>query len=143
MKNALQEDDVISKEIALQEIKEFVEKHTYKEIDNEKLEEDYYHALLAVRKGLLVFEEGKPKLTLLVPILSVDGNVVLDTINFKTRFKPTQLASMMNGTNTTKKMGDYMIRFYNFICNLDSKEYLGKLDRFDYKVVEQVCGVFF
>ena len=141
-KNALQQEDLVSKEMALQEIHDFVEKYNYESKKADELEEEYPQVLKAIQKGLLVFKDGKPFYTLLVPILTDAGAKDLETVEFRTRLKPSQLAAITKGLNVAKQQMEYTLRCLSYIIKKE-KVYLDKFDKFDYKVIEQVATVFF
>ena len=145
MENIRDKESVISTEVALKEINDFLYIYTFKDKTDKEIEEDYPQLITAIEKGMLVFDsdnEMKPTFTLLNPILTDDGSVDIDKIVFRTRMKASDNARMMRGLEMSKNQGDYVNRCYGYFAGFSSKNYLDKLSRFDQKVVEQISAVF-
>lgn len=138
-----QEDEyVISEEIAIQELQEFVEKWDDKKKKDWEIQNDYPQVLIAIRKGLLVIgEDKKPVFTLQNPIKTDEGSIALDVINFRTRIRPQQLSDIMKGLDISKNQIEYTLRCFAFLTG-QSIAMLNKLEKFDYKVIDQISTVF-
>lgn len=135
-------EEVVSKEIAIAELQQFVEKWDDKKKEDWQIEQDYPDVLKAMQLGLLVLDKDlKPKLTLKNPILTDEGNVALDTIEFRTRIRPQQLSDIMKGLDIGKNQIEYTLRCFSFLTQ-QPKAMIDKLEKFDYKVIDQISTVF-
>jgi hypothetical protein len=141
-KNVLQQPDVVVKEVALKELREFVECYTYETVEDWKLEDEYPQFLKAIMKGLVVFTDQKPTYTLTQPIMSDSGEALVSECSFRTRIKPSQLATITKGLNVAKQQVEYTLRCLSYITG-QGRIMLDKFDKFDYKVIEQISSVFF
>jgi len=147
MENIRDKESVVSTDVAIQEMKKFLYEHTFEDKAGKDIEEDYPQLIMAIERGLLVFDqdqEMKPTFSLLNPVGDSDGNPVLENIAFKTRMKASDSARLMKGLEVAKNQGEYANRCYSYFAGLDrkSKAYLDKLCKFDQKVVEQISAVF-
>jgi len=136
-------ENVVPKDVVLVELSKFVENWTFEKQEDYKLEESYPQVIVAMMKGLVVFDEKfKPTVTLLVPLTDQDDVAVVSHIEFRTRLKPTDLANITKGLDITKQQVEYTLRC---LCYITKKEraYLDKFSKFDYKVIEQIASVFF
>jgi hypothetical protein len=141
-KNALQQPDKVTKEIALDELGEFVETYTYERPENWKLEDEYPQVLKAIQKGLIVFVDNKPTYSLVFPIKTDSGEIHVSECVFRTRIKPSQLAAITKGLNVAKQQVEYTLRCLSYVTG-QSRTMIDKFEKFDYKVMEQVASVFF
>lgn len=141
-KNALQKDDVMAKEVAVTEIQLFVERWTDMPIEDWQVGEEFPNLLRATQKGLVKFTDNKPKYTLAYPLNSDGGNFNVTEIDFRTRIKPSDLSNITKGLNIAKQQMEYQSRCLCYVT-MQGKGILDKLEKFDYKVIEQVSSVFF
>ncbi len=133
----------ISKDVALVELENFVNKFVKKPVPFNELEDSYPDVLEAIMDGLLVFDENlNPTFKLKYPIKGEEsGNVVLDSLTFKTRIKPTQLADIAKGLNPQKEVFTLQLKMTSFIID-QPIAMLDKFERYDYDVISQVASVF-
>ena len=135
-------EDVVSKEIAIQELQSFVEKWDDKKKEDWQIEQDYPDVLKAMQLGLLVLDKDlKPKYTLRYPILTDEQNVALGEVEFRTRIRPQQLSDIMKGLDIGKNQIEYTLRCFSFLTQ-QPKAMIDKLEKFDYKVIDQISTVF-
>ena len=133
---------VISKEVALKELESFVNKFVKKPVGLDELEETYPDILDAIIEGYVSFDEsGLPILKLKDPIKSDSGNIVLSEINFKTRIKPTVLASIAKGIDLKNDALSLQLRMVSHIID-QPIQMLDKFERYDYDVINQISTVF-
>lgn len=133
---------VINEEVALQELESFVNKFVKKPVGVEMLKETYPDMLDAIIDGYLSFDEdGLPTLKLKHPIKSESGNIVLSEINFKTRIKPTALASIAKGIDLKNDALTLQLKMVSYIID-QPVAMLDKFNRYDYDVINQVSTVF-
>lgn len=138
-----EEQFVIPQEVAIAEVKSFVEYHLDKKVTNEDIENGYEETVRAVMRGLLNISEAKsPILTLKEPIKDEDGAIAHDSIPFITRIKPTTMASLQRGIDLTKEQLKYVNVMTAYLTQIGSVAMLDKLGKFDYKVIQQVTGLF-
>lgn len=136
-------ENKVEREIAIEEIQKFVEKHEGgKKKEDYQIENDYPQMLQAIEWGLLSFDdEMKPTLKLKDPVMTTDNEVAVDTITFRTRIKPTQLAEVMKGVDLAKNQLEYSLRCIAYLTG-QAKAMLDKFSKFDYKVIDQISTVF-
>lgn len=136
-------DNVISKKVALEDLEKFVNKFVKKPVPQNELEETYPDVLDAIMEGYLSFNQETliPKLSLKYPIKGEDGSVVVSTIDFKTRIKPTTLADLAKGLHPQKEMFTLQLKMTSYIID-QPVAMLDKFDRYDYDVISQVVAVF-
>jgi hypothetical protein len=133
---------VLTKEKAINEIIDFVEKNEDKKIKDWEAERDYPQVLQAMQEGLLIFDDNLlPTYTLKHPVKNAEGQVSISVINFKTRIKPQTLADIMKGLNIGQNQIEYTLRCLSYIIQ-QPKAMLDKFSKFDYKVMEQITTVF-
>lgn len=142
--NALKKEDVIDHDVAISEIQKFVDKWTHEFVEDYQIEDDYPQLLKAIKKGLVKFDDDIiPSYTLAFPLLTDEGNIGLGKVDeFKTRITPNELARITKGLNVAKQQVEYIIRCLCHITSLN-RGYINKIDKFDYKVIEQLSTVFF
>ena len=129
-------DDKLPEEVAIKELSELVEIYAYTVIDHKKAKKDYPQALMAMRKGLLVIKDDIPVYRLFKPITGKDE------ITFKTRIKPIEMSNVTKGVNVQEEQMSLALVYYAELSGLTRGE-LNALDKFDYKVIEQVASIFF
>ena len=135
--------EVINREVAIQEVRSFLEKfNRRKQYSDEKIEEDYPDVLEAVQLGLLVFDDNKiPSFTLETPVHNQDGEVVLKDVTFRTRIKPSTKADLASGIDLRKDAAKYSLNIISYIVD-QPRAMLDKFEPFDYDVIQQVSSVF-
>lgn len=139
----------ISEDVALADLKKFLEKYKAKEmrrgqLKDDKIKDDYVDVLEAIQDGFMVFDDKhNPKYTLRVPLETDGGNPELATreILFKTRVRPSVKADLMDGLKIETQLGKFSIRYMGYIADLSAGD-IDKLDPEDYDVINQICSVF-
>ena len=145
MENIRDKESVISTEVALKEINDFLYIYLFEDKTDEELKEDYPQLITAIEKGMLVFDsdnEMKPTFTLLNPVFTDDGSVDIDKIVFRTRMKASDSERIFKGINVNQDMPKYLNILISYFAQLKSRSYLDKISKFDKKVIEQVSTVF-
>lgn len=133
---------VISKEVALKELEQLINRFVKKPVSNDKLEETYPDILDAIMDGYLSFDGmGVPVLKLKDPIKLEDGSVLHSEINFRTRIKPLTLANIAKGLNPQTEVFMLQLRMTSFIIDKDV-EMLDNFSRYDWDVIQQLATVF-
>jgi hypothetical protein len=134
--------EVVSKEIAIKEMQGFVEKWDDQTKEDYQIEQDYPQVIKAIQLGLLVIDdEKKPTYSLKSPIKTDEGSVALSEISFRTRIKPDDMVQISKGLNIGQQQIEYTLRCFAYITS-QPKAMLNKLEKFDYKVIEQLCTIF-
>jgi hypothetical protein len=134
--------EVVSKEVALDDLELFINKFVKKPVAKSELEETYPDVLDAIVDGYLSFDESNlPRLKLKYPIKDEEGNIALSELSFRTRIKPTALASLAKGLNPQKEVFELQLRMTSFIID-QPVAMLDKFERYDYDVLNQVASVF-
>ena len=133
---------VISKEVALDELKKFVHKWVKKPVSDDKLEDTYPDILEAIMLGNLeINEDYVPTYKLVHPLLNSKDEVSKTHVNFKTRIKPTQKADLAKGIDLQKDVANYSLVIIAFIIG-GTKAELDKYEPVDYDVISQVATLF-
>ena len=133
---------VISKEVALKELEQLVNRFVKKPVSNDKLEETYPDILDAIMDGYLSFDGmGVPVLKLKDPIKLEDGSILHSEINFRTRIKPLTLANIAKGLNPQTEVFMLQLKMTSFIIDKDV-EMLDNFSRYDWDVIQQLAAVF-
>lgn len=132
---------VISKEVALVDLENFVNTFAKKPVDPKKLEESYPDVLDAIMEGLFSFENNVPKLKLKEPIKTDSGDVFLSEIEFKTRIKPSVKAELGKGLSIQVDILTYQLKMTAYIIG-QPIAVIDKLSSYDYDAVSQICGAF-
>ena len=135
-------NQVIPTDLAIKEIQDFVTKFDYKAKKDWEVKDDYPNMLQAVEEGLLSFDDKKkPTYKLRFPIKNDKKEIAIDTLNFRTRIRPQELSTVMRGLDISKNQIEYTLRCFAFLTG-QPIAVIDKLEKFDYKVMEQVSTVF-
>lgn len=134
--------EVVSKDVALEDLENFINHYSKKPCDKTTLSDSYPDALDAIMDGYLSFDENQvPKLKLKHPVKAEDNSIALSELDFKTRIKPTTKADLGKGLDIGKDVLTYQLRAIAYIIG-QPVAMLDKLSPFDYDVVSQVSAVF-
>lgn len=137
--------EVLSEEMALKEFTAFLiewREDGNDDVTDTHIKEMYPNALAALQGGFLVFNDKKiPTLTLQVPIKDEDDNVVLDTINFRTRIKPSTQADLAKGLDVSKETLLFALNILSYLIN-QPIAFIDRLSKRDYATAQQVASVF-
>ena len=141
-------EKVVTTEVAIKELTEFLKKHKAKEfrrgkMTREVIEEDYIDVIEAIEDGHLVFDGTKPKYTLRDPLFkdAEDKSLIVNEVNFRSRIKEADRALVMDGLNLEKQRGTYVLKTLSYITQLSMVE-IKKLEKEDFDVLNQICSVF-
>jgi len=139
MKN---KEKAVSKDIALKEIETLINRFVKRPVKFEEIEETYPDIVDAIMDGYLSFDgTGIPVLSLKEPIKAESGTIVLETINFKTRIKPTVLRDLSRGIDLRKDPMGLPLKMISFIT--DQPELMvDNYSGYDYDVINQICTIF-
>ncbi len=133
---------VMAKEVAVKEIQAFVKKWDEKSKPDYEIEQDYPHFIEALEQGLAIIDENqKVSFKLKYPIKTDEGNDALTDVSFRTRIRPNDLANITKGLDIGKNQVEYTLRCFAYLTGQD-KNMLNKLEKFDYKVIEQISTIF-
>lgn len=133
---------LISKDVALDDLEKFVNHYSKKPVERNTLSESYPDVLEAIMDGNLSFDENQiPSLKLKETLRDEDGNSFLDSINFKTRIKPSDKANIGKGLTIQTDILTYQLRMTAHIIG-QPVAVLDRLSPYDYDVVSQVAAVF-
>jgi len=133
---------VISKEVALKELDQFVNRFVKKPVPVDELEEGYPDILEAIMDGHLSFDGmGVPVLKLKDPIKNDKDEVSVAEITFKTRIRPTTLADIASGIDLKKDSLKLQLKMVSYIID-QPVAMLDRFERYDYDVINQIATVF-
>ena len=136
-------EKVVEKDIAVKEVQKFVEKFKDVRIKDFEIEDEYEHLVTAVEDGYLSFkEDSKPVYRLKYPLKDDQEQDVLTEISqFKTRIRPYELDEIMSGLDVKKKPVEFALRIMSFFT-MQAKALINKMEKCDYRVIEQLSTVF-
>ncbi len=133
---------VISKEVALKELEQLINRFVKKPVPFEELEETYPDILDAIMDGYLSFDgTGLPVFKLKDPVKNENGDVSVSEINFRTRIKPTTLADIAKGLDLKKEPLMLQLKMVSYIID-QPVQMLDKFERYDYDVISNLASVF-
>jgi len=136
-------DFKVAQEVAVTEVKEFIEYHLDEEISEEQVEKDYWDVVKYVmRADLDLSDKDAPVLKLRKPIKSESGEIVVETVKFRTRITKSQLANLAKGMDLQKDGLTFANRMTAFFIQQDSVPMLDLYGKFDMKVIDQLVGLF-
>ncbi len=130
----------VSREQAVIEIQGLIQDQNFEIVDSVTIEKDYPQLIKAVVDGKMVLGEN-PIFDLYKPILDDEGSVVKSTIEFKTRIKALDMASITKGIDMSKET---YLAVVLMNCHLSGmpKGIYNNLSKIDEKVVQQLCSIF-
>ena len=135
-------NEVVSKDVALDELELFINTFVKKPVKREELEETYPDVLDAIIDGYLSFDsDSLPTLRLKQPIKSEEGNIILSELSFKTRIKPSTLAALAKGLDLRTDALNLQLKMTSYLIG-QSTSMIDRLGRYDLDVVNQVSTVF-
>lgn len=133
--------EVISEEVALNDLEAFVNEWVEKPESKDKLAESYPNIMEALISGNLVFENNIPSYTLATPVKNVKGEISISEITFRTRISPSNQASLGKGLNIQLDQLQYALNCISYIIN----QPIAIIDNFgkrDYNTVREIASVF-
>lgn len=137
-----QNKTVISEDVAVNEVLDFINSYSRKPIDASVAKEKHELLVEAVMSGNLVFDENKkPVYTLVYPITSESKEIVRSTVEFKTRIKPTTRADLAKGIDLQKDQANFSLKVISYIIGSTVKE-LDLFEPIDYDVISEISAVF-
>lgn len=134
---------VVPESIAVTEFKAFFEFHQDEEISEEQVAKDFRESVKAIMRGHLnISDMSAPTLTLKDPVKDDKGAVVIDSISFLTRIKPGPLAQISRGIDMSKDSLALLNRMVAYLIQQPAVAMLDKFEKTDYKIIQQVTGLF-
>jgi hypothetical protein len=132
----------VSEDVAVQEVLEFVSKFNRKVKDTDKVLDLYPDVVEAVRLGNFdLTSREQPQLKLIDPIKNTDGDVVLETVSFRTRMKPSDHRRVSKGIDVAKEQLVFGHRCVAFVIDQEVAM-LDKFSKDDYSVIDQFSSLF-
>ncbi len=137
------EDFKIAEEVAITELKSFIEYHLDETIDADQVKKDYWDVVKAVmRANLDISNPDQPVLTLQKPIKREGGAIELDKITFRTRITKSQLAVLSKGADLQKDALTFANKMTAYFIQQDSVPMLDLYGKHDMRVIDQLVGLF-
>jgi hypothetical protein len=137
------EEFKIAEEVAITELKTFIEYHLDDTIDESQVARDYKEVLKAMQRGLLdITDMDAPVLTLKKPITLDNGSVDQTKIVFLTRIPKSKLASLSKGFDIMKNPIGFANLLTAYLIQQPSVAMLDKYSKVDTKVIDQLTGLF-
>jgi hypothetical protein len=137
------EEFKIAEEVAITELKTFIEYHLDETIDESQVAKDYKEVLKAMQRGLLnVSDMDAPVLTLKTPVKTESGTVDQDHITFLTRIPKSKLASLSKGFDIIKNPIGFANVLTAYLIQQPAVAMLDKYGKADIKVIDQLTGLF-
>jgi hypothetical protein len=133
----------IAEEVAIQEVKVFIEYHLDEPIEADQVAKDYRETVKAVMRGNLnLTDADTPVLKLSKPLTKEDGSVYLESIPFLTRCTPNKLAQLAKGMDIQKDALAFANKMTSYYIQQPSSSILDLIGKHDYKVIQQIVGLF-
>jgi hypothetical protein len=137
----VKEGDIMTESKGLAELRVFLEDYVFEKLEDKKIKKDYPQVLSALLSGKLVLGE-EVVYTLRQPICFKTGVVDIDTIKFKTRITVTEKENLAKNQDIKDNPLAYSYACMANVMNLQSKAYLNKVGKYDFKVCEQLATLF-
>lgn len=148
----MSEEFKIAEEVAITEVKAFVEYHLDKIIDTNRASDDfvdikkvYENMVKAVKRGLLDLENyDAPVLTLKNPLKSDGGNFNVEKITFKTRITKSTMDNLSKGFDVSNRPMGFSNILTTYYTGLESVAILNKISesKTDIKTIDEMVGLF-
>lgn len=133
--------EVVSKEVAEQEVEKWLDYKKYDEEENEELMQRKETLARAISLGHLTLEKDfSLKHNLKFPITDDEGKPLLSEMRYKPRLKMSEVETKMKGIDT--KVGLSVIGAYVAALTDQSNGLIKKLDSSDNKIAQSVAGFF-
>lgn len=142
MENLEENNGAMSEEVALNEMRVFLEDYLFEKLEDKRIRKDYPQVLSALISGNLVIQDGIPVYKLKEPITTNEGDVDLDSVKFRTRISVAEKENLARKNDLREDPLGYSYSCMSFVMNLRSKAYLSKMGRYDIKVCEQLSTLF-
>lgn len=144
------EQFVVAEEVALTEVKAFIEYHQDIVICDDRASDQYidipktYKDILkAVKRGLLnLSDPDGPVLTLKQPILSEGGNYNTNTITFKTRITKGTMAQLTKGFDISKNPIGFANILTTYYTGIGATTLLDKFGKTDMQTIDEIVSLF-
>lgn len=141
---------LIAEEVAIKEIKEFIEYHQDITISTNRasdqfmdIAKDFKEILKAFKRGLLNIEDmDAPVLKLNKPIVSENGNFNTEKIAFRTRITKGTMATLTKGFDVGKNPIGFSNILTAYYAQLDSVSMLEKFGKTDLKIIDEMVSLF-
>lgn len=135
-------DYKVAEDVAIAEIKEFVEYFKGVEQDETEIKTNFLYTIRALRLGLLTFDEKKtPTLILEDAIKTETGVIAVSEITFKTRLTTSEYQRILNSTDGKKNDIGLYFRTRAFLIG-QPVAMLDKFSRFDEKAIVEISTLF-
>lgn len=137
------EEYKIAEEVAITELKIFIEYHLDDTIDESQVSKDYAVVLKAMQRGLLdISDMDAPALTLKSPIKTDSGAIDQSKITFLTRIPKSKLAGLSKGFDIIKNPIGFANVLTAYLIQQPAVAMLDKYSKVDMKVIDQLTGLF-
>lgn len=133
--------NLISEEVALNDLELFVNEWSEKPVEKDKLKESYPMALEALISGNLVIEDNLPLYKLVVPVKNSKGEVSITDITFKTRISPVNQANLGKGLNIQTDQLNYVLNCVCYIID-QPKAIVDHFRAKDYNTISEISTLF-
>lgn len=137
----MKNENVITEEVALNDLELFVNEWVEKPEPRENLKEFYPMMLEALMTGNLVLENNVPVYNLATPVKNVKGEVSVSEITFRTRISPSNQAGLGKGLNIQLDQLQYALNCISYIVN-QPIAIIDNFGRRDYNTVREIASVF-
>lgn len=131
----------MDRETAINELRSFVEEHSFENLSDKKLEDKYPQVLSALISGKLILGEN-PTYELKEAVKSKEETVVLEKVEFKTRMTVGEKTRLSKGIDMREDALGFSYACMAHVMSLKSTAYLDKMHKYDLKVCEQLSTLF-
>lgn len=137
----MEKSQVISAEVAQNEVEKWLDLRRVKPSLREKYKDAVQVMVESVCDGSLVLQDnGSLKQTLVFPIETKDGDIALTELVYKPRFKVKELSMQSQDMNASNSL-DITISYVSAVSSV-SKSLVKEMDMEDYKVAQCIVTFF-
>lgn len=134
--------DVVSEDVAIQDVKNAVEFHLDREVQDDEIIKQYPDVVRAVQKGLLIFDDKMiPTLKLREPIKNSDGEDSISEVTFITRILASVQQNLAKGIDLRLDQMKYVNKCTAYIISQPGAM-LDKFGKHDYAAISQIAALF-
>lgn len=137
----MEKENLISKNIALNELENFIKVWVENPVKKEDLPKTYPKMLEALISGNLVIKDNDPIYTMVNPFKDKDGNIAFTELTFRKRISPVTAADLGKGINLETDELNYGLELLCYI--IDKNKFI--VDEFrqkDYNAVREIASLF-
>lgn len=137
----MKKENVISEDVALNDLELFINEWVDKPEPKDKLIESYPMIFDALMSGNLVIENNIPTYKMVAPVKNDKGEVSISELTFKTRISPINQANLAKGLEIRTDESNYALNCLCYIIGKTKQE----VDHFrqkDFGTIREISSLF-